>query len=699
MKKFLIVKQEGYKDCGAASLLSIIRYYHGNISINRLIDLTNTDKKGTTFYNIKQASEELGLEAIGYKVEQLDELRKVKKPFICQLLTNNYEHFVVVYEIKKNKVLMMDPAIGIRVITTEEFQKLWTKYVMVFQPIKKLLFYKEKNYLNKILIETIKENKGIVFNILLLSIIFIICSFVFSLYFQINLNYSIDKLNNNALVFLFVFGILLLLKCITSFFRNELLIYFNEKIDCNILLNTFQKILLLPYNYYKNKTTGEVVSRINDLILIKNVLNKIILTVFLDLILFISCGIFLFRINHIMFYILVIVIMIYMTIIYIFRPMLNKYININQENSARLNSFLIETITGFETIKNINLESIVYDKLENIYINSLNDNYMYNNICNLEMFIQEITSLIGILLVEFLGFSFVVNSQMTIGELVTFIILTDYFIEPIKNIIDVSKEYYYAKNSLKRINNLLDITEENLNKSQFNSIIGEIRLNQLTFSYNQNINILKSINLIIKPQSRTIFLGKSGSGKSTILKLLMKYYEVGRDQIYIDNLDLNDYSLSDIREQISLISQNEILYSDTIENNIKMYRNISNHEFIQVCRITHVDDFAKKLFLGYKTRLEENGLNLSGGQRQRIILARMLLKSSKIILIDEGLNELDINLERKILKEIFTKYKALTFIIISHRIENIDLFDNVVRIEDGYLKENIRKCQENIFDR
>lgn len=699
MKKFLIVKQEGYKDCGAASLLSIIRYYHGNISINRLIELTNTTKTGTSFYNLKQASEELGLEAIGYKVEQLDELRKLQKPFICQLLTNNYEHFVVVYEIKRNKILMMDPAIGTRVITIVEFQKLWTKYIMIFQPTKKLLFYKEKNYLNKIVIETIKENKGIVFNILLLSIIFMICSFVFTLYFQINLNYSIDKLDDNALFLVFIFGILLLLKCITNFFRNELLIYFNEKIDCNILLNTFQKILLLPYNYYKNKTTGEVVSRINDLILIKNVLNKIILTVFLDLIIFISCGIFLFNLNHMMFHILVLVILVYVIIIYIFRPVLNNYTNINQENSAKLNSFLIESITGFETIKNINLESIVYDKLENIYIKALNDNYQYNNICNLEMFIKEITSLMGILLVEFLGFSFIVNGQMTIGELITFIILTDYFIEPIKNIIDVSKEYYYAKNSLKRINNLLDITTENLNENKLNTITGKIRLNQLTFSYNQNINILKNINLVIKPQSRTIFLGKSGSGKSTILKLLMKYYEVNRDSIYIDNLDLNDYSLSDIREQVSLISQNEILYSDTIENNIKMYRNISNYEFMQVCRITHVDDFVKKLFLGYNTRLEENGLNLSGGQRQRIILARMLLKPSKIILIDEGLNEIDINLERKILKEMFTKYKALTFIIVSHRIENLDLFDNVIRIEDGCLKKTIRKCQENIFDR
>ena len=120
MKKNLIVKQDGYKECGAASLLSIIRYYKGNISINKLVSLTKTDKYGTNLYNIKQAAQEIGLEAIGYKVDDINTLQEVKTPFICQIIEKNYEHFIVVYKIKNNKVQIMDPAIGKKIITIEE---------------------------------------------------------------------------------------------------------------------------------------------------------------------------------------------------------------------------------------------------------------------------------------------------------------------------------------------------------------------------------------------------------------------------------------------------------------------------------------------------------------------------------------------------------------------------------------------------
>ena len=140
MKKNLIVKQDGYKECGVASLLSIIRYYKGNVSISRLVELTHTDKTGTNFYNLKEAAQKIGLEALGYKIDNFENLLSLNKPFICQLIDNNYEHFVVIYSIKKTKVIMMDPAVGEKIISTEEFKALWTGYILVFSPVKRLLF-------------------------------------------------------------------------------------------------------------------------------------------------------------------------------------------------------------------------------------------------------------------------------------------------------------------------------------------------------------------------------------------------------------------------------------------------------------------------------------------------------------------------------------------------------------------------------
>lgn len=697
MKKNLIVKQDGYKECGAASLLSIIRYYHGNISINKLAELTHTDKTGTNFYYLKEAAEKIGLEAIGYKVTDNNSLSEINRPFICQLIDNHYEHFVVVYEITKHKVLMMDPAIGARTISLDDFFTSWTGYIMIFSTVKKLQFYQEKNFLNQLIIEIINQNKSIVFNILFLSIIFTIVSCLYATYFQVILDNIINTTKNNLRIVTFFFSVLLIIKCIASLFRTELLIYLNQKLDCSIFLNTFKKLLLLPYSYYKNRTTGEVISRINDLIYVKNILNKIILTVFLDFIIFIISGILLYTINNILFCLLVVIILIYLLIFYIFRPILKKYTEKNQKHSAEINSFLVESITGYETIKNINIETRTNQKMEQIYVQALNDRFIYENMSNLELFMKDIVSLIGILLIEFLGFHFVMDEKISLGTFLTFTLLANYFIEPIKNIIDLSKEYYYALNSLKRVNHLLDIDTEDLSTKTNFEIQGSIQIHSLSFSYNTQKKVLNEINLRIEHQEKVMILGDSGSGKSTIFKLLLKYYPINRDMIYLDEVDLNDFSIQNIRKNISSVSQNEILYTDTIKNNIILDRNISDQEFIEVCKIACVDEFVKNLFLGYETKLEENGLNLSGGERQRIILARMLLKPTKIMLIDEGLNAVDVNLERKILKNVFSKYTNKTIIIISHRVENLDLFTKVIHLEKGRIKEERNDQKGEIY--
>ena len=184
-----------------------------------------------------------------------------------------------------------------------------------------------------------------------------------------------------------------------------------------------------------------------------------------------------------------------------------------------------------------------------------------------------------------------------------------------------------------------------------------------------------------------MILGNSGSGKSTILKLLFKYYKINSGMISLNDIDLNYYSTLDIRRGIGMISQNEIIYNDSILNNITLYQDIDDNDWMEICKLTYVDDFVKDLFLGYATKLEENGLNLSGGQRQRILLARLLLQNKNILLIDEGLNAVDVNLERKILKNIFSKFSEKTIIVVSHRIENVDLFDQKLYFQQGRLIE------------
>ncbi len=691
MKKNLIVLQDGYKECGAASLLSIIHYYKGSISMAKLVELTNTNKEGTNFYQLKQAAEKLGFNANGYKTNNYNTVQEIETPFIIQIIDKNYEHFCVVYTMKKNKVVVMDPAIGQREILIEEFKNIWTGYILILRPIKKIETYQETKYLNTIIKEILIKNKSMIFTILFLSLFYTIFSCICSFYLQFIIDFILESTKNNLLIITFIFGILSLFKIISSLFRNQTFIIFSQKLDYLIFLRTFKKIILLPYSYYHSRTTGEMISRLNDLIYVKNFIHQLILTVCLDGIILIASGMILILMNVKMFLFMVMIILIYFAIFLVFRPWLEKYTKLNQQNNATIQSFLTETISGIETIKNMNIESTINERMETLYLKSLNDNFFYQNINTMESFLKELITTIGTLLFQFIGIYFVMNQKMTLGYLMSLTALANCFLEPIINFIQLNKEYFYSKNSLKRINHLFEVKEENLcTKTNFVAD-GKISFQSLSFSYNQEKNILESITFDILKGNKVIILGDSGSGKSTILKLLLKYYEISRNMIYLNGIDLNDYSISDVRNSIGLMSQNEILYTDTILNNITLYQEIDSNKWLDICKITYVDDFVKNFFLGYQTKLEENGLNLSGGQRQRLLLARLLLQEKKIILIDEGLNAVDVNLERKILKNIFSKYPDKTIIVVSHRRENLDLFDQTLYFSQGKLLQNLSK--------
>lgn len=690
MKKNLIVLQEGVKECGSAVMLSIIRYYGGNISINRIVELTKTTKEGTNFYNMSKAFSEIGLDSKGYKIDDKDKITEVNVPFICQLVNNNYCHFVVVYKIKNDSFVLMDPSKGIVVMKKEDFYKLWTGYILIVKPNKPIPYFKEEKHLNKTIINVLFNNKILITNIILISIIFTLLTCIYSFYFQIIIDKVLNTSMNNLIIISVIFSIIIIIKSILNYSRNELLIYLNQKIDLSIFIYSFKKIILLPYNYYKNKTTGEVISRINDLSHIKNLLSKIIITVFLDFLICIVGAFILYGINDKMFFISLLIIMIYIVILYAFRPFIKNLTNDTQENTANVNSYLVETISGFETIKGLNIENNVISKMKNKYINALNSVLYFDKLSNLELFLKDLFSSIGIVLIYYYGIKEVMNNNLSIGSVITFNSLLIYFLDPIRNIIDLNKDYYYALNSLKRVNNLLEIDSEKL-KIDYKPIKGNIEFKNVIFSYNDRDSVLKNVSLNIKEGEKVLVLGNSGSGKSTLLKLLYRYYEPKRNSIFINGNDLLDYEISCIRNNICYISQNETLFTDTIKNNIKLNINIDDEYLFKISKLTYVDDIIKNTFLGYDTMLEENGVNISGGQRQRIVLARALMKKSNILLIDEGLNEIDIDLERKILKNIFKYFKEKTIIIISHRVDNLDLYDKVIKIKNGEIIDIIKR--------
>ena len=350
--------------------------------------------------------------------------------------------------------------------------------------------------------------------------------------------------------------IILTIKLIAEYIRNSILIHLNKKIDYSIITTTIRKIILLPYNYYKNKPTGEIIARINDLFHIKNVISKIITNIFLDIILSLFSLYILFTINKNMTIILFIIIIIYFLTFILYKSKEETITNNLQESNAKVNSLLTESIIGYETIKGLHLENTFINKINVKYQNLINNHRLLSLIIINENLVKELTEGIIILYVTFFGITYILNETLTLGNLITYNTLLMYFISPIRNSLDFYKELYYVRNSIKRINNLLNYKYESIDKESNLKINGRINFKNFTFGYNKQNIILKNITLDVKERSKVLLLGQSGSGKSTILKILYRYYNPEKNSIFIDNKDLIDYELQDIRKNIVYVAQN-----------------------------------------------------------------------------------------------------------------------------------------------
>ena len=294
--KLPIVKQEGIKDCGAACLSMIIQYYKGYASLEYLRELTKTTKNGTTAYHLIGAANEIGFESKGFKAS-LDDMKKdCIFPCIAHITLNNtYNHFVVIYEINyKKKILKIgDPAKGLKIINFNDFNKIFNNIIIILYPIKNMPLEQKGKSFFSFSFDVIKKYKSMFIQIFILSLFITIFSIVTGFYFK-NIYESTASSKSLIILIFILYLIIYCFKIITDYLRNKLLIIVNQKISLSLTVDTFKNVLSLPYRYFKSRTTGEVISRINDLNTIRDVISKISVTVFVDVVLASITSIFLF---------------------------------------------------------------------------------------------------------------------------------------------------------------------------------------------------------------------------------------------------------------------------------------------------------------------------------------------------------------------------------------------------------------------
>jgi ATP-binding cassette subfamily B protein len=655
------VKQEGIRDCGIACLYNIIRYYNGSVSLEKLRELTHTNENGTSIYNLMEASKVIGLNAKAYRCS-LNDLANLDFPMIAYIKLNNYYHFVIIKDIDFDSINIFDPIRGDVSYTIEEFTNIWQNIIITFKQEGKIV--NENTYYLDYLKEEILNNKKLIIILLSLYLLVAIIDIIFSIVLK-------QVVTSKSISLIFIFS-LFILKIFSYYINNKYALKFNNKIDDNLSSKIYKKLFSLPYSYYHNRPIGDLISKINDLYNVKEFLNLLTSSSVIDILL----------ITFIPFIILftsfkLLIVLIFCSTVYFlynFHTQKNENKNLDElkESNTNNNAMLMDNVLGIDTIKNLNIENKVITNQLKSFHSYLHSYTIYNNFIIKKSTVLMIISYIPILVL-------LTNKYKSGDIIMLFTMLTTYF-SSLNNITLLIRRYMDANLSFKRLNNLLNYEITNDNNKVIKDI-QNIKLNNINYRVNNKI-LINNFSLNINKGDYIFISGKNGVGKSTLCKLLIKNLSIKKNNIFINDIDINDIKESSIKDNICYASQDEYIFTDSIKNNILLFKNISSKELNKVLKVTELDKMLKNKNINLDYLLEENGHNLSGGEKQKILLARILLRKTDYIILDETTSEIDIETERKILKNIQTEYKK-TILFISHRDSNKDLFNKRVELKGG----------------
>lgn len=678
-----IIRQRDFRDCGACSLASVIEHYGGYVSLERIRLDAKVTSDGTKALNLLAAARKYGFDGVGKKVTSLDD-SEIKYPAIVHLnMKNGYQHYVVIYKVTKNKVVLMDPAKGKVVMKKDEFLDKWSKVVLILYPKTKIISFKKENSLLSIFLNILLQEKRLFAFIVLMSIFMMIFTIASSYYFQVMIN-SITKNYYIAYIRLFVllFAIITILKLAFTYMRNYLETHLNKNIDCILNASFLNHTFNLPLEVISSRSSGEIMTRVNELTNIKNLFTDIFISCILDFLLMFASVPLLISISKNLFLALFLCLILYLIVGLITSKLVFKKAYQNIEYESSFNSNLLENINMINSIKNLNLTKTRLKKIEESLTTFLYDTFNLSSFLNKERTIKNFISEIGFFIINTWGFYLIFKEDLEITALITFNTLLGFFLDPIKNCIDSIPKYNFLKATYSKINDFLSSEQEIMGKSIFLKD-NSIKISNLTYSYNNIDNIFKNFNLFIKGGEFVLLKGKSGCGKSTLCKMFDKYITDYKGNILIGGINIRDLSIATIRKNVLYVNQNENIISETIKNNILLDRNIPDKTFFKICKMCAVDEIVENKPLRYNTGISNETDNISGGEKQRIILARALLNDFQILILDEALSEVDYKLEERIMQNIRNYFKDKTIIYITHK-NHDKMFDKIINVGETH---------------
>ena len=693
MKKGTLIKQHDYKDCGAACLASICAHYGRLIPIARVRQIAHTDTRGTNVLGMIQGLNELGFNAKGVKGD-LSAIPQIPLPAIAHIIVNGtMHHYVVIYKVEKSKIAVMDPGKGkIEHYNLDEFSKIWTGVLILLEPNEYFEQRNDKTSIYSRFWNLIQPHKSILIQALLGAVVYTILGLSTSIYIEKITDYVLIDGNTRLLNILSVGMIIILIfQIYIGSMKSVLMLQTGQKIDKYLILGYYKHLLDLPQRFFDTMKIGEITSRINDAVKIRAFINDASIQIFVNIFTIIFSFALMFTYYWKLALIIAIVIPLYFLIYWITNKLNKKVERQLMEDSADLESHLVESLNSVRTIKQFGLETFENNKTDNHFSKLLKT--IYKSFLN-SLFSgssSEFLSRIFTIILLWVGSRYVIDQTITPGELLSFYALIGYFTSPVMELIGLNKTIQNAVIAADRLFEIMDLErEEATDKFELTrENIGHIEFKNVEFSYGSRVDVFKDFSCSIPKGKTTAIVGESGSGKTTIASLLQNLYPLKNGKITIGDYDLNYISNYSLRSLVSTVPQQIDLFSGNVIENIAL-----GEDFPDVQRILDISkgigilEFIENLPNGFQTHLGENGAMLSGGQKQRIAIARALYKDPEILILDEATSALDTESEQIIQKTLIDfKNKGRTMIIIAHRLSTIAFADNILVLEKGNLIE------------
>lgn len=702
MNRFPNYKQPDSKDCGPTCIKIVSKYYGKNISVQELRKLSETTREGSSLLSLSDTAEKIGFRTLGVKIS----LEKLKEAPLPCILHWNENHYVVLFKIKKDKLYLSDPAHGLLDYSKSEFLEKWIGknttekdaegIALLIETTPKFNTYKaqeeEINFGFKYLFQYVLKYKKFLIQLVLGLIAGSLLQVVVPFLTQSVVDVGIKNQDLNFVYLILVAQIALFIgRSAIEVVRSWILLHLSTRINISLVSDFFIKLMSLPISFFDSKMTGDILQRINDHRRIEQILTTSSLNVLFSLVTFTVFTFVLAYYSLLIFSIFIGGSILYFLWVAIFLKKRKKldykrFSSISEEQSK-----VIELINGMQEIKLHNAEKQKRWSWE--YVQARLFKISIKNLA-LEQYQSVGSSLINELkniIITILSAKLVIEGELTLGMMLAISYIVGQLNSPIQQFITFIRQLQDASISLERLGEIHNKKEEDelINSSIIPSSDFDFRIKNVDFRYygTQDL-VLKDLNLEIPAKKITAVVGVSGSGKTTLMKILLKFYEPNSGKITLGDNNLHDISNYQWRKKCGVVMQEGYIFNDTIANNIAIGEDHIDYERLENAVITaNIEDFIKKLPLGYNTKIGLEGVGISTGQKQRLLIARAVYKDPEFLFFDEATSALDANNEKVIMSNLNQFFKFKTVIIIAHRLSTVKNADQIVVLDEGKIIE------------